>query len=299
VKKLTLRAAAGQRPCLTFVQAGGVPARSSLRVASPLDELELNGLLISGGPLRLDGAVQRLCLVACTLDPRTAAWEGSLVAGDPEPNRRATYLLCRCITGGLRLGAGVGRLIVADSILDQQGGLAIGGLWAFAGPPASPLALSSPPGGGMLVDLAAGTVHLERVTVLGRVRCDVLNASECLLDELVLVEDQQAGCLRFSRYELGSQLPRRYQCVPSDVQAAACRPPGRCLAPLFNSRRFGRPDYAKLAAAGPPELLAASEEGSEIGAFTGARNTLRLANLETKLQVFLPVGLSAVVIAET
>ena len=35
----------------------------------------------------------------------------------------------------------------------------------------------------------------------------MLEASECLLDELVGVEDRQAGCIRFSRYEPGSILP--------------------------------------------------------------------------------------------
>jgi hypothetical protein len=231
--------------------------------------------------------VQRLNLIACTLDPRTAA-QGSLTAGDTDRNRRAAYLLCRCITGGLRLGAGVGRLTAADSILDQQGGLAVGGLPAFP----SPLA-------GGLVAPAATTVQLERVTVLGRVRCEVLNASECLLDDVAAVDDQQAGCVRFSRYETGSVLPRRYQCVPTEEQVRACRPPGRCLAPLFNSRRFGRPDYAQPAAACPPAILSASEAGSEVGAFAGALNPLRLANLNTKLQEFMPFGLSAVVIAET
>jgi hypothetical protein len=157
-----------------------------------------------------------------------------------------------------------------------------------------------PPGGNnMQAELSAQGVHLERVTVFGRVRCDVLDASEVLLDDLTFVEDQQAGCIRFSRYERGSVLPRRYECVPSDQQASACPPQARCLPPLFNSRRFARPDYAQLAAACPQEILTASEEGAEVGAFASALNTVRLKNLEIKLQEFLPVGLSALVIAET
>src|SRR5262249_7889532 len=141
------------------------------------------------------------------------------------------------------------------------------------------------------------TVQLERVTVLGRVCCEGLHASECLL-EAVVVEDQQAGCVRFSRYETGSVLPRRYQCVPTEGQVRSCRPPGRCLAARFESLRFGRPDYAQPAAACPAAILSASESGAEVGAFAGTLNPLRLANLSTKLQEFLPVGLSAVVIAE-
>jgi hypothetical protein len=73
----------------------------------------------------------------------------------------------------------------------------------------------------------------------------------------------------------------------------------RCLAPLFNARRFGRPDYMQLTTGCPPEILTASEAGAEVGAFATALNTIRLNNLEIKLREFLPVGLSALVIAET
>jgi hypothetical protein len=289
LKRLTLRAGPGQRPCLTAYQGPGNPASSSLRMATPMSELELNGLLISGGPLRIARRVTELRLVACVLDPRTAV-AGSLIADDPDPRERAVYLLCRCITGGLRLGAGVGQLTIADSIVDQQGGLAIGGLSAPV--------VSSPPGAAPSGSFAT-LVQLERVTVLGRIRCDVLNASECLLDDLVLVADQQAGCIRYTRYELGSVLPRRYQSVPSDDQAAACRRPGRCLAPVFGSRRFGRPDYGQLGTIGPAEILTASEERAEVGAFASSLNPIRLSNLLIKLREFMPVSLSAVVIAET
>jgi hypothetical protein len=289
VKRVTLRAGPGQRPCLTSYQGPGNPASGSLVVATPMSELELNGLLISGGPLRIASPVTELRLVACVLDPRTAV-AGSLIASDPDPRRRAAYLLCRCITGGLRLGAGVSQLTIADSIVDQQGGLAIGGLSAPV--------ISSPPGVAPSGSFAA-LVQLERVTVLGGIRCDVLHASECVLDDLVLVADRQAGCIRYTRYELGSVLPRRYQSVPGDDQAAACRPPGRCLPAVFGSRRFGRPDYAQLATIGPAELLTASEARAEVGAFASSLNPIRLGNLLIKLQEFIPVSQSAVVIAET
>lgn len=295
VQRLTIRAADGQRPCLVLTPAPGSPPGSpTLRFASDLIRLALEGLLITGGQVVIEGMVQDLALTACTLDPRAG---GGLVATDTDLNHRAAYLLCRCITGGLRLGAGVNHLIVADSIVDQPRGLAIGGLpdIAFSPPIISPP--SSPPN----TDNAtpAQIVQLERVTVLGQVRCEVLYASECLLDELAVVEDRQAGCIRFSRYELGSVLPRRYQCVPSTEQIEACPPRLRCLPPRFSSRRFGRPDYAQLAAGCPPPILTASELGAEAGAFAGLLNQIRLENLDFKVREFLPVGLTTVVIAET
>jgi len=293
VQKLIVRASAGQRPCLTFFQGANIPASGSIQVTMPMTLLELNGLLISGGPLLIESKVDDLHLIACTLDPHTAL-TGSLIASDMQVNDRANYLLCRCITGGLRLGSGVSQLTIADSIVDQLGGFAISGLFTLGSPPGffSPPRLGSP-------NLTAGSVQLERVTVLGGISCEVLNASECLLNDIAMVENQQSGCVRFTRYEKGSVLPRRYQCVPSDAQVATCIPPSRCFAPLFNSLRFGRPDYVQLAAACPPEILNASEARAEVGAFASMLNPIRLNNLVIKLQEFMPVSLSAVIIAET
>lgn len=142
-------------------------------------------------------------------------------------------------------------------------------------------------------------LHLERVTVLGRIRCEVLEASECLLDDIVHVEDQQAGCIRFSRYELGSTLPLRYQCVPSDPQGGSWTGRARCEAPLFGSRTYGWPNYVQLAARTPESIRNASERRSEVGAFTGRLDTLRRRGLDIKTREFLPVGLSALTLAET
>ena len=142
-------------------------------------------------------------------------------------------------------------------------------------------------------------LQLERVTVLGRIECDVLQASECLLNDLAVVDDQQSGCIRFSRWERGSILPRRFQCVPTEAQARDCPPNRRCLPAQFNSLRFGRPDYAQLGAMRQPEILSTSESGAEVGAFASELNQIRLANLQVKLREFMPVSLTAVVVAET
>ena len=155
---------------------------------------------------------------------------------------------------------------------------------------ASPVGLTESPVRGL---------HLERVTVLGRIHCEVLEASECLLDDITRVEDQQAGCIRFSRYEIGSQLPRRYLCVPSDERSASWTSRARCEAPLFGSRTFGWPNYVQLAARTPDSIRNASERRSEVGAFTDRLDTLRRRGFEIKAREFMPVGLSALALAET
>jgi len=287
---LTIRAAAGQRPCFTFYSGENIPASASMLIHStpfapaPLARLEISGLLISGGPLSIEAPIQTLFLTACSLDPRTAT-EASLIGSALPLPAPARYTLCRCVTGALRVNPETAQITVADSIVDQRGGIAIAAVPTFGSPP-------DPDG-------PAGSVQLERVTVLGRIWCDVLVASECVFDDIAIVEDRQTGCIRFTRYERGSLLPRRFQCIPTEAQLAAASPQLRALPPRFNSRRFGRPDYLQLAASCPPEIPSASEVHAEIGAFASALNPIRLNNLQIKLREYMPAGLVAVIIGET
>lgn len=287
VRELAIRAAPGQRPCLIFRAGDGLPTAASFRIKSRLDRFDLAGLLVSGGPVRIDPApgraagslVGQLTVDACTFDPRAAVTRLD----------RASFILpggwdvclSRCVSGAVRMRGAGGRVVVVDSVIDPRNGPAAVGapdVWAVFAPRAA--------------------VQLERVTVLGRVRCRELAASETLFDGEATAADRQAGCVRFTRYELGSVLPRRYLCVPAEDQARAANG-GRVLAPVFNSRRFGRPDYAQLAAGCPRKILEAGEDGGEVGAFAGAFAGRRLANLLTKLQEFMPAGLTAAVLAET
>lgn len=286
---LTIRARQGCRPCLTFAAPDGTPLPASLVVANPMTALTLSGLLVSGGPLTLHAPVLQLQITGCTLIASPTQTGLSLIADAPASGQSCAILLCRCIAGVLCLGAAVDSLVVADSILDAGGGFAIVGTEGLGSPPFSaPWPTATP-----------ASVQLERVTVLGRVFCNSLSASESLLDGIAIVEDQQSGCIRFSRTETGSILPRRYRCVPTEDQTTAWSGTGRLLAPTFNGRRVGRAAYAQLASTCPAEIRTASEAGAEIGAFAARLDSVRLANLRTKLAEFMPVGLQAAIIAVT
>jgi hypothetical protein len=287
LKNLYIRAASGQRPCLTSYQSAGVPSNASFVVNSPMALLELNGLLVSGGPLAINNAITQLQLTACTFDPSNPTIP-SIVTSDADLNSEAGYVISRCITGGMWLGRGVSQLTLADSIVDQQGRVAIAGAARIASSPVFTTTTT-----------AARSVQLERVTVFGSIFCDVLTASESLLNDIAIVNDQQSGCIRFTRFESGSALPRRYRCVPDGNQIAGCTGAIRCFAPLFKSRKFGRPDYAQLMTTCPDVILTAGEDHGEVGVFAGTQNTIRLKNLMIKLQEFMPVGLSPVIVAES
>src|SRR5262249_56300166 len=80
-----------------------------------------------------------------------------------------------------------------------------------------------------------GNVVLRRVTVLGGLDVERLDASEALITELVDVTDTQNGCFRFSAAPAGSRLPKA-DCSPTLVDAPS----------LLTSRRFRQPSYTQL-----------------------------------------------------
>jgi hypothetical protein len=143
--------------------------------------------------------------------------------------------------------------------------------------------------------LGDGTVVLERCTLLGPAYVHRLEASECILDDTVVVEDLQHGCVRFTAYASDSSLPRKYESV-----AVAPR------APLFESRDFGRPDYAQLVStvdqaivSGTNTIAAGGPRGSELGAYAGELAPIKERSLRIKYDEFMPIGLSPVVVHVT
>jgi hypothetical protein len=103
---------------------GGSPDR-----ADPSARLRLEGLLVSGGDIVLQGGFEEVVLSCCTLDPGTAgeaaAWGKSVDGRDLTPTRVwiegtvARLVVDRCITGPLRTrhGGEVGALYATDSVI--------------------------------------------------------------------------------------------------------------------------------------------------------------------------------------
>jgi hypothetical protein len=156
-----------------------------------------------------------------------------------------------------------------------------------------------------------GVAELCRCTLLGPAYVHCLEASECILDDLVIAENTQAGCIRFTAWAAGSVIPRKYESVSI--------PPG---AALFTSRAFGNPGYAQLletadhailpapqdaatktACAGgstPAQTISAgAQNGSEMGAFASQANAIKERSLLIKYQEYAPLGMNPVIIHVT
>jgi hypothetical protein len=235
--------------------------------------LRLEGLLFSGEDVVLRGEFEHVIVSCCTLDPGNGG-EVSVDGRDLDPTtlwiegtvERLT--VDRCITGPIatRLGGIVEEVCASDSILHGDHALATGGL------------------------------VLDRCTVLGKLDVHRLECSESILDDVAVVANVQDGCVRFSAWATGSELPRKYECVRVAPRA-----------PLFVTRRFGEAHYAQLdvgadaailggGTAGPPSVRAGSHNGSEMGAFCRDAAAIKERSLLIKLKEYLPVGLTPVLV---
>ena len=280
--------------------------------------LTLSGLLIEGG-LRIDGDLDTLRLLHSTLVPgrsveqeKALAPTGPSIVVAPGPaaariNTRLEIEIAFSITGAMRMPSHITKLWLLDSIIDgiEKNGdiptVAIADATNASGPPA----------------------HIERSTIIGTSRFLKLEmASESIFTGIVLVDQQQAGCVRFSFVPVGSHTPQQYRCQPAleislekeKAKAAAIKsgiplPVGwetvienevvLWVLPAFETDRYGRPDFAQLRLSTPMQIRGGAEDGSEMGAFCVLKQPQRESNLRLRLDEYLPVGLEAGIIYVT
>ncbi|MEX0762675.1 MAG: hypothetical protein WD208_13595 [Dehalococcoidia bacterium] len=276
VRNLTVQAANGQRPYL-------LPGVNwVLNAAEFVDSLvTLDGLWIGGegGEVILraarmvddelqNGSYKTVTIRHCTLDPGGEAADCSTI--EPVP------LVIDCLVDELIIQSSilgpivtteqghVEKLVICDSVVQSLD-------------PAVPA-----------IAMRSGNLRLRQSTVFGNVNAHRLWASEALIEGTVRVADVQDGCFRFSAANAGSILPSPYRNVP----LAGARH-------FFVSRRFGDAGYAQLSESAPVEISRGAENGSEMGAFSGLINPIKLDGLTAKTREFMPFGLVPMMINET
>jgi hypothetical protein len=152
---------------------------------------------------------------------------------------------------------------------------------------------------------AAGLVEIEYCTVLGKATFVRVNASECIFAGELEVSDVNSSCVRFSRLPKGTPQPLTR---PFGVGTNTGDPPVFqdflfCEDDGMNRlvRRpatFGEPGAGVLHAATPPSVRLGAEDGGEMGAYHVQAYALRMQALIAKLEAFVPVGMSAVLITD-
>jgi len=269
----------------------------------PDTTLELEGLVLAGGPLVIDESAdarpRTLVLRHCTLVPgltrepdgeASSVGAASLIVLHPF----AQVTLDHCIVGPVVAVEGA-EVRCADSVLDACEKDEI----AFCGRP-------EPGGGGLRTVTSAGdrltgdgleegaALTLEACTVIGKVHAHRLDASDTLfLSRLatpvdawpapVWIERRQVGCVRFSFVPPGSRTPRRFACAGAD-------PAHR---PHHTSLRYGDPGYAQLRRSTHRAIRTGASDESELGATHELYQPQRETNLRLRLDEYLRYGLEA------
>jgi hypothetical protein len=131
--------------------------------------------------------------------------------------------------------------------------------------------------------------------MLGSLYAHRISASESILYGFAAAEDPQDGCIRFSAYVAGSPIHQPFESVTIAEQAA-----------IFVTLRFGQPAYAQLAALADREIISGentitsgAENGSQMGAFSRELYAIKERGLRIKLQEFMPIGVTPVLIYVT
>ena len=73
----------------------------------------------------------------------------------------------------------------------------------------------------------------------------------------------------------------------------------RRVKPRFNSIRYGTPTYAQLALYCPDEITRGADDESEMGVFHDLFQPQRAANLQARLDDFVPAGMDAGIIYDS
>lgn len=280
---LTLSAVNGTRPYLRLETTGDALI---IRALTPGSELILDGLWIGVWPrtgataaeIRLEGDWARVTLRNTTLDPggERAAPNGQAPEAIPAVRLHLAgqveeLLVDRCVTGGIEEQASAIDACSADRVTICDG-IVLGD------------------GTSTAVHMRNGALCIDRCTVFGALVAGRLDASRVLVDGQVRIADRQTGCFRFSAAAEGSRVPHPYEShfFPGGM------PPG-----TFVSRRFGDPGLAQLTQTAPEALRTGGGNGTEIGAYHRALAPIKHADLQAKLDEFMPVNVIPQLVIET
>lgn len=274
-KRITLRAVDEHRPVVLL--------SGDLEITGGADaELELNGLLISGGGLRVPGAgnqLHALRLAHCTLPPDSGAAIQSPPAFAAVPSvvvqsPNVHIDVDRSILGAIRATDGA-RVCLTRSIVDAGAAHHV----AYAG-------INGQQAGAPLVVINTTIVGRVYVRAMELASNTIFFASS-MTEPAVCAEMLQEGCVRFCYVPPGSRLPRQFECQP-ETQEEAAR-----VRPIFTSLRYGDAGYCQLSVYCSEEIKRGADDEAEIGAFHDLYQPQRIGNLRARLDEFLRFSLEA------
>lgn len=284
-KRIEIRGRDKQRPVLVLADDMEISGGEN-------SILSLNGLLISGGCLRIpetdtDGNINQvnsLHIAHCTLVPVSSAAIGAVPAQSQQPRLiiempDVTVNIDSSISGTIR-ATDTANIFITNSIIDALDDAAV----AYCG----------------LNGLGSygAVLQIQNSTIIGKVATRIMQlasntifyaASSQEKDDIIPVAAQrlQEGCVRFSYTPPGCRLPRKYNCQPVNDEDAAR------IKPMFNSLEYGDAAYCQLSRLCTTEISEGADNEAEMGVFYNLYQPQRLTNLRTRLNEYLRFSLQA------
>jgi len=255
---LAIQAAPGRRPVLVgdFTLQGNASTR-----------LSLGGLLLDGA-LNLQGQLHAVTLRHCSVVPAKGGIAHTGTGTD------LSLSLYRCLSGPLRSKRPLAAVVLRDSLIDGDSGIA--------------------------VDVDDSPLTVIASTLFGTTAAGRLEASNSLFDEQVIIARRQEGCVRYSYLPAKSTTPRRHRCQPdlvmTDLPAAEAAREAMRVTPAFTSIHFATPAYGQLTRSTAREIRTGADNGAEMGVWNLLQQPQREANLALALDEYLRFGLEAAAI---
>lgn len=309
---LQIRAAERTRPVLRLLDWQTDLPDSLVVTGQAGSRFTLDGIMVAGRGLRVEGEVRSLTIRHSTLVPGWSLEHNCEPRRPSEPSieltdNRACIVIDRSIVGSIQINNSEvtgepSQIHVSDSVIDATG-------HDCDGPECEAIGAA-----GSL--MAHAVVRISRCTVIGKVMTHAIElAEDSIFLGCVTVARRQLGCMRFCYVAHGSRTPKRFNCQPDLAEAAARgalpsaptddevraveRDARRRVRPLFNSTRYGTPTYCQLATWCPAEIARGGSGECEMGVFYRLFQPQRMANLQTRLEEFVPAAADVGIIVVT
>lgn len=248
--------------------------------------LVLDGLALAGGIVLAAKALTELRLRHVTVRAGAAP-----ALGLEAPASALTIRVERSIVGAMSIstpgGLGDGNLFIERSIVTTEGGSAS-------------------------IDAGGLDAKLTNVTLFGSSKFKSLEATGVIFASPVEVTRRQAGCMRYCYIAENSKAPRRFRCQPDLAIAERRRLHGGAqlspneqagirlgVVPIFLDTDADEPTLALLSPRCATEIRRGGEGGTEMGAFAATGEPMRLGNITTLFDDYLPVALEGAVLDDT
>jgi hypothetical protein len=317
VRAITLQAANLTMPVIK------VNERLKLNSRNSLERINLNGIAITGGPLALHENFDKVALISCTVNPgyddnkrslgirieeqeeqeqeQEQKYNADAAITQHKSNKaslKGIISLIKSISGGIRVDNSVSVISLEDSIVHNLGGPAIVVRENNKKEKKPTLKLEATRSD--ILSKYADEDYADNYDVL---ELKDICCNNCILTNRVSVklneeqegqtdDDDDTSCtsyLRYSRYEQGSTFENIGKCNTAIVDCTIDRP-------IFISTTFGHPAYLHLDNLSSKRILEGAENNLEMGAFNKSYRSVRMRNLNLRLQEFLPLGVKSGVI---